>query len=285
MTGAELMLVNVFPYDVHPSRALNYEFEAYLREDSVETARAAAQRSRRRDRSRSRRSRTPRRPMGSMSSPRSEDAALIVVGSTHTGRAGRVTAGQHRRATAARLAVPRRRRPEGLRARGARASRASSAAASTARRPAQRALETAPPHRGRDRRATAGDPRLPAAGLRPAAAEGRPDGRPCCLQRQAARARLRGARRGRREARGRAARRAVLRRRRRGARSSSRRPRSSTSWSLGSRGYGPLHSVLVGGVAGRVVREAACPVIVLPRKAGHVEEDSLFAEAAPPVHG
>jgi nucleotide-binding universal stress UspA family protein len=54
---------------------------------------------------------------------------------------------------------------------------------------------------------------------------------------------------------------------------------------LGSRGYGPLHSVLVGGVAGRVVREAACPVIVLPRTAGHVDEDSLFAEAAPPVHG
>ena len=37
---------------------------------------------------------------------------------------------------------------------------------------------------------------------------------------------------------------------------------------------------MVGGVAGRLVREAACPVIVLPRKAGHVEEDSLFAEAA-----
>ena len=53
---------------------------------------------------------------------------------------------------------------------------------------------------------------------------------------------------------------------------------------VGSRGYGPMHSVLVGGVAGRVVREAACPVIVLPRKAGHVEEDSLFAEAAR-VHG
>ena len=29
--------------------------------------------------------------------------------------------------------------------------------------------------------------------------------------------------------------------------------------------------MLVGGVAGRVVREAACPVIVLPRKAGHVD--------------
>ena len=54
---------------------------------------------------------------------------------------------------------------------------------------------------------------------------------------------------------------------------------------LGSRGYGPLHSVLVGGVAGRVVRDAACPVLVLPRKAGHVEEGSLFAETAPPVHG
>ena len=54
---------------------------------------------------------------------------------------------------------------------------------------------------------------------------------------------------------------------------------------LGSRGYGPMHSVLVGGVAGRVVRDAACPVLVLPRKAGHVEEGSLFAAAAPPVHG
>ena len=53
---------------------------------------------------------------------------------------------------------------------------------------------------------------------------------------------------------------------------------------LGSRGYGPLHSVLVGGVAGRVVREAACPVIVLPRKAGHVADDSLFAEAVS-MHG
>ena len=54
---------------------------------------------------------------------------------------------------------------------------------------------------------------------------------------------------------------------------------------VGARGYGPLHAVLVGGVAGRVVREAACPVIVLPRKAGHVHEGSLFASAAPPVHG
>jgi nucleotide-binding universal stress UspA family protein len=47
---------------------------------------------------------------------------------------------------------------------------------------------------------------------------------------------------------------------------------------VGSRGYGPMHAVMVGGVAGRLVREAACPVIVLPRGAGHTEEDSLFAK-------
>jgi nucleotide-binding universal stress UspA family protein len=33
----------------------------------------------------------------------------------------------------------------------------------------------------------------------------------------------------------------------------------------GSRGYGPLHSVLVGGVSGRLMRAAQCPVIVVPR--------------------
>src|SRR3954467_11743757 len=36
ITGAELMLVNVFPYDMRPSRMLNAEFEAYLRKDSIE---------------------------------------------------------------------------------------------------------------------------------------------------------------------------------------------------------------------------------------------------------
>jgi len=33
----------------------------------------------------------------------------------------------------------------------------------------------------------------------------------------------------------------------------------------GSRGYGPLRSVLVGGVSGRVIRSAQCPVVVVPR--------------------
>jgi nucleotide-binding universal stress UspA family protein len=36
---------------------------------------------------------------------------------------------------------------------------------------------------------------------------------------------------------------------------------------IGSRGYGPLRSVLLGGVSGRVIRDAACPVIVVPRGA------------------
>jgi nucleotide-binding universal stress UspA family protein len=33
----------------------------------------------------------------------------------------------------------------------------------------------------------------------------------------------------------------------------------------GSRGYGPLRAVMLGGVTGRVVRDAACPVVIIPR--------------------
>ena len=40
---------------------------------------------------------------------------------------------------------------------------------------------------------------------------------------------------------------------------------------LGSRGYGPLRRVMLGGVAHRVVELAACPVIVLPRSATRAE--------------
>jgi nucleotide-binding universal stress UspA family protein len=36
---------------------------------------------------------------------------------------------------------------------------------------------------------------------------------------------------------------------------------------IGSRGYGPLKAVLLGGVSGQVIRSAACPVIVVPRGA------------------
>jgi nucleotide-binding universal stress UspA family protein len=46
----------------------------------------------------------------------------------------------------------------------------------------------------------------------------------------------------------------------------------------GSRGYGPVRSVLLGGVSHRLVHEAACPVIVLPRGTNaHFER--LFAAA------
>ena len=92
MTGATLMLVNVFPYDPHPSRAVNADFENFLREDSealLERLRSAhgddtAQ----------------VKAIAETSPPRAlhelaerEDAGLIVVGSTHTGRAGRVMPG------------------------------------------------------------------------------------------------------------------------------------------------------------------------------------------------
>jgi nucleotide-binding universal stress UspA family protein len=48
---------------------------------------------------------------------------------------------------------------------------------------------------------------------------------------------------------------------------------------LGSRGYGPRRAVLLGGVSGRVVRKAACPVIVVPRGIETPLED-LFQAAA-----
>lgn len=48
---------------------------------------------------------------------------------------------------------------------------------------------------------------------------------------------------------------------------------------LGSRGYGPLRAVLLGGVSHAVVRHAACPVIVLPHGA-HDRIDELFATGA-----
>jgi len=49
---------------------------------------------------------------------------------------------------------------------------------------------------------------------------------------------------------------------------------------LGSRGYGPRRAVLLGGVSGRVVRRAACPVIVVPRGVERPLED-LFRPAPP----
>ena len=36
----------------------------------------------------------------------------------------------------------------------------------------------------------------------------------------------------------------------------------------GSRGYGPVRRVLLGGVAARLIRRAAAPVVVVPRGEG-----------------
>ncbi len=51
---------------------------------------------------------------------------------------------------------------------------------------------------------------------------------------------------------------------------------------MGSRGYGPLHSVLVGGVSGRLLRCASCPVIVVPRGI-EAPLQSLFDDSAATV--
>ena len=48
---------------------------------------------------------------------------------------------------------------------------------------------------------------------------------------------------------------------------------------IGSRGYGPLKAVLLGGVSGQVIRSAACPVVVVPRRAPSAV-GSVFASAA-----
>jgi nucleotide-binding universal stress UspA family protein len=51
---------------------------------------------------------------------------------------------------------------------------------------------------------------------------------------------------------------------------------------MGSRGYGPLHAVLSGGVSGQLVRSAHCPVIVVPRGV-EAPLDTLFGGAAETV--
>ena len=50
---------------------------------------------------------------------------------------------------------------------------------------------------------------------------------------------------------------------------------------LGSRGYGPVRRALLGGSADRVVHEAACPVIVVPR--GACEDHAAEHRAADEV--
>lgn len=48
---------------------------------------------------------------------------------------------------------------------------------------------------------------------------------------------------------------------------------------VGSRGYGPLRRVLLGGTSSRLIRRAACPVMVVPRCAGGALGDPAAAPA------
>ena len=281
MTGATLTLVNVFPYDVHPSRAVNYEFETYMRQDSVgllerlrdahgdETIEIKA-------------IPNPSSAHGLHALAENEDAGLIVVGSTHTGRAGRVAPGS----TAERLlhgspcpvaVAPKNYAHEPVRepsivgvgydgsdsAHHALQTAHRIAAATGARLRAIRAFRPltydVSPTKGVPMGGVSYNAKLrdvASENLNEAVAEldGEPRGEPFFGVGDAAKILVEAS-------------------------------EDLGLLVLGSRGYGPLHSVLVGGVAGRVVRDAACPVLVLPRKAGHVEEGSLFAETAPPVHG
>ena len=92
ITGSELMLVNVFPYDLHPSRAANRAFEEYLRRDSDDLL--ERRRSSLGDKTvevRAIPDVSPARGLHELAEQ--ENAGLVVVGSTHTGRAGRVLPG------------------------------------------------------------------------------------------------------------------------------------------------------------------------------------------------
>jgi len=272
ITGSTLLFVNVFPYDTHLSRANNREYEMYLRQDSrellerlrsahgddtVEVAAVA--------------NHSPSHGLHELAEK--EDADLIVVGSTHTGRAGRVLPGS----TAERLLhgspCPLAVAPKGYAqhsgeeparigcgydgsasAQRALAAARRLAAATGGRLRVIRAFEPltydVPPENASLDGITSYNDALQARAseeLEAAVASIKTDGAdaqlavgdPAHILAEASEA--------------------------------------LDLLLVGSRGYGPMHAVMVGGVAGRLVREAACPVIVFPRSAGHTEDDSLFA--------
>jgi len=274
ITGAEIMLVNVFPYDQHPSRAVNTAFEQYLRQDSTELLEAL--------RSRLGDATVAVHAVPNTSSAHGldtiaerEDADLIVVGSTHTGRTGRVLPGS----TAERLLhgapCPVAVAPKGYGDHAAKAP-TSIGCGFDGSPSSQRALEAA----GGLAAATGARLRVILA-FRPGsdiAAKGVPFGGMAVYndglrdqahdELDAAVAEL-----GLPAAEGEL----VI--------GDAERVLADRSQQLdllvvGSRGYGPMHAVIVGSVAGRLMREAACPVIVVPRGAGHTRADSLFVTAA-----
>ena len=280
ITGSELMLVNVFPYDLHPSRAANRAFEEYLRRDSNDLL--ERRRSSLGDKT------VEVRAIPDVSSARGlhelaeqENAGLVVVGSTHTGRAGRVLPGS----TAERLLhgspCPVAVAPKGY------AQRSSDELAVIgcgydASLSAAHALETA------HRLAVATGARLRVIRVfKPLAFDTPPDS---VLMGGMASYNDTLHERATRELESAIA-------------TIDAEPGVEAEFTVGdpgkllaeaseqldllvvgSRGYGPMHAVMVGGVSGRLVREAACPVIVFPRSAGQSEDDSLFAKTAA-LHG
>jgi nucleotide-binding universal stress UspA family protein len=275
LTGSTLVLANVFPYDESPSRALNRAFEEVLREDSnavLERLRTTVEDG---VTAETRTIPNPSPAHGLHALAEREEAGLIVVGSTHTGRIGRVLPGS----TAERLLhgspSPVAVAPKGYADRAGRApqaigcgydgSQSSQYALGVARRLAE---------------ATGGQLRLIRA-FQPIAydvplgsvAAGGAGSYNLVLQELAAEEldsaveRLDGDVDGHFEV-GDPAK--VL----------AEASEGLDMLLVGSRGYGPLHSVVVGGVAGRLVREAACPVIVFPRAVTTTEAGSVFADVA-----
>jgi len=275
ITGSTLIFANVFPYDAAPGRASNLEYEAYLRHDSQELL------ERRRD---AHGDETVELAAianhsaahGLHELAEQQDAALIVVGSTHTGRAGRVLPGS----TAERLLhgapCPVAVAPNGHAQRSDQAP-AVIGCGYDGSASSRRALEEA----GRLAAATGAQLRvirvfeplmydLPPGN---AAFGGMASYNDSLHERageelEAAVARIDGV--------------DAVSTLETGAPAHVLADASEgfDLLFLGSRGYGPLHAVIVGGISGKLVREAACPVLVFPRGAGRTDDASLFATSA-----
>ena len=54
---------------------------------------------------------------------------------------------------------------------------------------------------------------------------------------------------------------------------------------MGSRAYGPMRAVMLGGVSRRVITRAACPVLVLPRGTASAADELVPAAEGRPVAG
>ena len=275
ITGATLVLANVFPYDVTPSGTLNREFEEYLRRDADATLELLRETLDADTPVETRKVPNPSAAHGLHALAEREEAGLIVVGSTHTGRAGRVLPGSTGERLLHGAPCPVAVAPKGyadrrgneslvigcgydgsLSSQRALTAAHRIAAATGARLRVIRAFQPLvydipPGSVAMGGRSAYNDSLQKSASAELDAAVAKIEGEAEAFFAVGDPAQI-----------------------------LAEESEQLDFLFVGSRGYGPLHAVVVGGVAGRLVREAACPVIVLPRKAGHVEEDSLFAEAA-----